>query len=138
MHILVSLSLVKKSLTSEELAWSTATNPSMVRRILGMLSRTNLVTTQSGAAGGAMLARNAESISLLEVLDAVDLKPSIVVHQANPECTVGKVIDGPIENVLESANTAARDVFEKTSIAQVAEETRLGIVKSQRKLKNNR
>jgi Rrf2 family protein len=131
-HILVSLEL-SGSLNSEQLAWSTGTNASMVRRVLSMLARAGLVTSQAGARGGASLARSAKQISLLEVFDAVELKPTVSMHEANPKCPLGNVVDQPIGAILQEANESSRAVYERTSLAEIAAETGQLIVRARKR-----
>ena len=58
-------------LTSERLARTYGTSPVVLRRVLAQLQHAGLVRTQRGKGGGAVLARDAEDISLKEVFEAV-------------------------------------------------------------------
>ena len=59
-------------MTSEHVAGSVNTNPSLVRRLLSSMARAGLTTSQFGAGGGALLARPADQITLGDVYRAVD------------------------------------------------------------------
>ena len=120
-HILISLTLRTDRLSSGDLAWSIDTNPSMVRRILMSLNRAGLVTSQAGAAGGAKLAKDPRRITLLDVLHAVELKPSIGVHTPNPECPLGAILCEPLQEVLDEAQEAAERVLAQKTVYQVAQ-----------------
>lgn len=73
-HILTFLNaLAGKPGTSELMAASINTNPSLVRRLLMQLGQAGLTRSQMGAGGGALLARPADRITLLDVLRAVGL-----------------------------------------------------------------
>ncbi|MDF2718835.1 MAG: Rrf2 family transcriptional regulator, partial [Paenibacillus sp.] len=70
-HILSLLEINKEGRnTSEYIAGSVNTNPVVVRRITGMLSKAGLVRTSPGVAG-ATLARPIEEITLYDVYKAV-------------------------------------------------------------------
>ncbi len=120
-HILIALTLRTDRLNSEDLAWSVDTNPSMVRRILASLNRAGLVTSQAGAAGGATIAKDPRQITLLDVLQAVELKPSIGVHTPNPECPLGAILGEPLQAVLDEAEGAAEQVLAESTVYDVAQ-----------------
>ena len=128
-HILVSLALRPERLNSEELAWSVDTNASMIRRILGSLARAGLVTSQSGAAGGAELAVDPKQIRLLDVLRAVELKPAVGVHTPNPECPLGAILEDPLQEVLDAAEAASERVLAQKTVYEVAQEARRRIAR---------
>ncbi len=132
-HILVSLGLRDERLSSEGLAWSIDTNPSMVRRILGSLKKAGLVHSQPGAAGGAELAADPARITLLDVFRAVALSPASGVHRANPECPLGAVIDEPLRAVLDEAARASEQVLASKTLLEVSEAVRRQIVRRARK-----
>ena len=59
-------------LSSEIIAGSVNTNPALIRRLLSMLANAGLTASQLGAGGGALLAREPQTITLLDVYRAVD------------------------------------------------------------------
>ncbi len=132
-HILVSLALRTDRLNSEALAWSVDTNPSMVRRILASLNRAGLVASRTGAAGGVTIAKDPKRITLLDVLHAVELKPSIGVHTPNPECPLGAVLGEPLQAVLDDAEGASQQVLAERTVYEVAQTARRRITSRARK-----
>ncbi len=62
----------EKSHTSQTLAAALATNPVVVRRLLGELSKAEIVATAKGPAGGSRLARSAKRITLRDIYRALD------------------------------------------------------------------
>lgn len=130
-HILVSLTLQRRDerLNSESLAWSIDTNPSMVRRILASLNRAGLVSSTAGPAGGSKLAKDPRRITLMDVLQAVELKPSSSVHAPNPECPLGAVLDEPLSAVLGEAEKASQRVLAQKTIYGVAQMARRRIAR---------
>ncbi|UXN00435.1 Rrf2 family transcriptional regulator [Xanthomonas hortorum pv. pelargonii] len=85
-HILTALAVSDgKPLRSEDLAYSANTGPVVVRSLLSRLAEAGLTRSQLGAGGGALLARQAKTIRLLDVYQAVEdteLFPRIERHPA--------------------------------------------------------
>lgn len=123
-HILVLLAIEKKSepTTSEYLARSASTNPVVIRRILAMLGKANLVLAQSGAHGGILLARPAEQISLLEVYRAVEEKSlfSFGERSPNPYCICGRSLEPVLHRVFVQAEQAMEKSLDSITVAEVA------------------
>jgi Rrf2 family protein len=94
-HVLTALALQEgRPVTSEQVAGSVKTNPSVIRRLLSMLADAGLTTAQLGTGGGALLARAPEQISLLDVYRAVEEPDLFAVHRTPPDssCMVGRNI----------------------------------------------
>lgn len=90
-HILASLGFNnKKLMNSEMLAVSVSTNPVVIRRLLTLLTRAELVKTLRGKAGGVQLAKQPFKITLKDVYLAVNVAESISPRTKNPtkECPV--------------------------------------------------
>jgi Rrf2 family cysteine metabolism transcriptional repressor len=85
-------------------------------QILLQLKGAGLVTSTRGASGGYRLARAASSISLGEVLTAIDGPESPPRESHEPAAQV-------LAAVWAHVRAAERDVLDKTSIAQLAERT---------------
>ncbi|PAK98988.1 Rrf2 family transcriptional regulator, partial [Peribacillus simplex] len=72
-HILALIELNKEGISSSEfLAGSVNTNPTLIRKIMGMLKKAGLIEVQPGIAG-AKLAKEHSYITLLNVYKAVDV-----------------------------------------------------------------
>lgn len=122
-HILSLLEINKEGRnTSEYMAGSVNTNPVVVRRITGMLSKAGLVRTSPGVAG-ATLARPIEEITLYDVYKAVrddDADPLIAMHdKPNPECVVGKNIQCALEKSFNQAQTAMENELAGVTLESV-------------------
>src|ERR1700743_3447987 len=94
-HVLALLSLQEGvPLSSEIIAGSVNTNPALIRRLLSMLAGAGLTASQLGAGGGALLARDPQAITLLDVYHAVDDAQLFAMHreEPNPACLVGRHI----------------------------------------------
>jgi Rrf2 family protein len=133
-HILSLLALERNRVcTSEWIAGSVNTNPVVIRRVLGMLKKAELVHVRAGA-GGANLTKNLNEITLLDVYRAVDVVEEGELFQfhenPNPNCPVGSNIQPVLELVLRKAQDAMEKVLEDITM----EEITAGIVQ---KIKTN-
>lgn len=120
-HILTLLALSAEPVSSSYIAGSVNTNPAMIRRILGLLSKAGMTHSAMGANGGTMLAKAAADINLLDVYRAVE-EPGILALHANapnPDCPVGKGITVVLEGVIERAENAMEAVIAGISIYDV-------------------
>ena len=108
--------------TSELIASSVRTNPSLIRRLLSQLARAGLTTSQMGAGGGALLARPADAITLLDVYRAVDEDGGVIpMHPSpNPRCPVGRHIQAVLATRIDAAERALRAELARTTIAELA------------------
>src|SRR5262245_12163671 len=85
-------------------------------QILLQLKGAGLVVSTRGASGGYRLARPAASISLGEVLTAID-GPDTPPRQAQPQRPAARALAA----VWEHVRAAERAVLDKTSVAHIAE-----------------
>lgn len=110
-----------RALKSEQVAESVNTNPVVIRRILCALGRAELVTSQTGAAGGSRLARRPAKITLLEVYRAVEAGEVFALHRQPPnrQCFVGMNIETVLEGVLEEVGVAVERVLARITIQNV-------------------
>ena len=122
-HILTFLATQRgEPATSELIAGSVGTNPSLIRRLLSGLARAGLTTAQMGTGGGALLARPAEAITLRDVYRAVGEERDVIpLHPApNPRCPVGRNIHAVLERRADAAERALEDELARTTIADLA------------------
>lgn len=129
-HVLTALAVSDgKPLRSEDLAFSANTSAVVIRSLLARLSEAGLTTSQLGAGGGALLAKPAESIPLLDVYAAVEDTEIFSVHRTPPckECSVGKNIIEALQPTLGRARKALEGELANVSIGDVAADVaRLG------------
>ncbi|WP_205193932.1 Rrf2 family transcriptional regulator, partial [Burkholderia sp. LMG 13014] len=108
-HVLALLSMQEGApLSSDIIAGSVNTNPALIRRLLSMLAAAGLTTSQLGAGGGALLAREPGAITLLDVYRAVDDAQLFALHREapNPACLVGRHIQGALIDYIGDAQRA--------------------------------
>lgn len=124
-HVLTLLQMQAGEPTSSEwIAGSVNTNPSLIRRLLSQLARAGLTTSQMGTGGGALLARPAQKITLADVYRAVlDEAVVIPMHSSpNPKCPVGKNIQAVLESRIHGAERALEAELSRTTIADLSED----------------
>jgi Rrf2 family protein len=128
LHILTWVALAARKreiVTSDEIAGSVNTNPVFIRRILGLLEKAHLVIVQHGTGAGWKLARAPEEISLLDVYQAIEQTSLFEMHhsQPNQDCPVGKGIQPALKRFYEDAESALKQRFAQSTVADVLRET---------------
>ena len=109
-HILTVLAKAgEENVKSDCIAASVKTNPVVIRRLLGDLSQSKLVVSQTGANGGTRLAKCPKEINLADIHKAVSCGKTFALHrQTNDDCPIGK----NIQCVLEKLQIEINDVVE--------------------------
>lgn len=109
---------------SEDLALSVNTNPTVIRSLLSALANAGFTTAQLGAGGGALLAKDADNISLLDVYSAVEDSSFFSMHRSSPSnvCKVGKNIQNVLRPTLDKAQAALKAELGSVTIADIAAE----------------
>jgi len=111
-------------LRSEDLAYSVNTGPVVIRALLSRLNDAGLTRSQLGAGGGALLARPAKNIRLLDVYEAVEETELFSLHRTPPceNCAVGGNILEAMQPTLMRARKALEGELAKVTIADIAAE----------------
>ncbi|HEX6980613.1 MAG TPA: Rrf2 family transcriptional regulator [Alphaproteobacteria bacterium] len=128
-HILTWMALVGRKrpdpVTSNRIALSVNTNPVVIRRILGRLSKKGLVRSHRGANAGWVLAKPPRAITLRDVYDALGEGPSFALHAATPNqaCPVGRGIRPALTRVYDSLDGVLRTHLARTTIEDVLADT---------------
>jgi Rrf2 family protein len=129
-HVLTGLAVsTGKPMRSEDLAYSVNTSAVVIRGLLSRLGEAGLTRSQLGAGGGAMLAKPAEDIRLLDVYEAVEDTELFSLHRTPPceTCAVGGNILEAMQGSLSRARGAMEQELAGTTIADIAAEVaRLG------------
>ena len=114
-----------RSLTSAEIADSLASNPVLVRRILGNLRDAGLVLSTEGRGGGWNLARSPRKITLHDAFAAVEEGPVLSRHAHPPSdaCEVGRHMQAVLEAEFRAAEHAMAERLGRTTIEQLVQET---------------
>ncbi|WP_433512973.1 Rrf2 family transcriptional regulator [Nonomuraea sp. CA-143628] len=107
--------------TSEQIAGSVNTNPVVIRRLLGELQKAGIVESRRGAGAGWTLARELESITLLDVYRAVEPGVLFAMHRSTPnqECPVGVGIQPAMQEIYDHIEATLRAELARTTLAEV-------------------
>lgn len=90
--------------------------PSFLAKIISQLSIAGLIHTSRGARGGVSLARPAENISILEVVEAIDGPIALNECTINPEnCPFGE--NCPIHDIWCSSQSELVEKLRTTTFA---------------------
>lgn len=103
--------------TAAQIARVTKVPTEYLRKVLRLLTQAGLVTLTRGTQGGAALARTANAISILDVVNAVD------PIQRIKTCPLGLKAHGvrlcPLHKRLDAALASMESAFGATSLAEV-------------------
>ena len=91
-----------------------------LQAILADLRRAGVVVSQRGQSGGWRLAKAADTVSVADVIRAVD-GPLVSVYGLRPEAVTYKDSAEVLQHVWIAARRSLRDVFEEVSIQQLAD-----------------
>jgi len=121
-HILTMLARSEgENVKSECLAGSVNTNAVVIRRVLGQLSQVDLVTSQTGAAGGTRLSKKPDEIRLADVFHAVSCGEVFALHPKGPnrDCPVGRNIEAVLCNLQKEIDRAVGEKLAQYTLADV-------------------
>jgi Rrf2 family protein len=91
-----------------------------LQAILADLRRAGVVLSQRGQSGGWRFARDPDTVSVADVIRAVD-GPLVSVYGLRPESVEYDESSEVLQRVWIAARSALRDVFEQVSIRQLAD-----------------
>ena len=91
-----------------------------LQAILADLRKAGIVISQRGQSGGWRMGRDPESVSVADVIRAVD-GPLVSVYGLRPEAVSYNGSAEVLQHVWIAARRSLRDVFEQVSIQQLAD-----------------
>ena len=91
-----------------------------LQAILADLRRAGVVMSQRGQSGGWRMARDPGTVTVADVIRAVD-GPLVSVYGLRPEAVSYNESAGVLQHVWIAARTSLRDVFEQVSIRSLAD-----------------
>jgi Rrf2 family protein len=121
-HVLTLLAYENgRALTSDYIAGSVNTNPVVIRRMIGLLSKAGLVSSTEGAGGGSELARPAERITLGDVYRAVESGSLFAARRndPNPLCPVGRCVQSVLEKHVKRLESVLEKEMDRVTIADI-------------------
>ncbi len=110
----------RKAVSAEELGRVQDIPHGFLQAILADLRRAGIVMSQRGQSGGWRMAREAEGVSVADVIRAVD-GPLVSVYGLRPEAVEYNESAEVLQHVWIAARRSLRDVFEQVSIRQLAD-----------------
>jgi len=107
--------------TSDVVAAQNRTNPVVVRRVLGLLRNHGLVTSARGHAGGWLLARPPQSISVADVYLALG-EPFLTARPlaGGPHCAIVTTLHRHVTAAMAEAETVMLRHLAMTTLADLA------------------
>jgi Rrf2 family protein len=108
------------AVTAEELGRRQEIPHGFLQAILAELRRAGLVRSQRGQAGGWLMARLPEDVTVADVIRAVD-GPLVNVYGIRPEAVSYKESTRGLQLVWIAARSSLRDVLERVSIRDLAD-----------------
>ena len=108
------------AVSSAELAASMPTNPVVVRRVTAMLAKAGLIAARSGSTGGSWLLRAPETITLDQVLRAVNGCANFGSPPPGVKgCPVGERIPDAVRGAIAAADKAAGERLSRITVADL-------------------
>jgi Rrf2 family protein len=109
-----------RAVSAEELGRLQEIPHGFLQAILADLRRSGIVISQRGQSGGWRMGRAAETVSVADVIRAVD-GPLVSVYGLRPESVSYNESAEVLQHVWIAARRSLRDVFEEVSIQQLAD-----------------
>lgn len=118
-HMLILISEAEVPMTSVEIAKSVGTNPSYIRKMIGLLKKKEMIESRQGI-GGFKLLIPPQELTLYEVYKAVSETDKVHVfdlHQ-NPSdrCIVGRHIKPVLKEIFRDAEERAEQQLKNTTL----------------------
>lgn len=123
-HVAGMLSIAESTpLNSEAIAKSCNTNPVVIRRIIGQLTKHGLVEVKMGTGGGSRLTKKPTELSLGEIYVAMDEGVLFEVPQfeENFHCELGKIVRPVLADVLSEVEKGLLEKLNQITLADVIE-----------------
>ncbi len=131
-HILTFIASVREGCTGDFIAGSVNSNPVIVRNIMGMLKKADLIGVRPGV-GGAYLKKDADEITLLDVYRAVDVigdDQLFGFHNPKIECEVGRIIENTLREELKQAQEAMEQRLQLVTIQQLLDQPEVNMLQT--------
>ena len=110
-----------KTTLVSEVATAINVPESYLRKVFQQLTRSGILNSQRGARGGFILAQSADSVTLKDIVEAIDGSlPVYKCMQRQRECTLD--VDCPVQREFGRAQQMMAGVLEQTSINDLAGE----------------
>jgi Rrf2 family protein len=122
LRAMVFLAMRKAAATGQEIAEATKVPQGYLSKIMQQLAKGKLVNSQRGIGGGFILARTAESTSILDVVNAVDPIEKLTA------CPLGLEGHGlnlcPLHKRISEATAAVESAFANSTLSELVTEAK--------------
>ena len=124
LHLLIHMDRANGPITSGEAAEMLHTNPVVIRRTMAGLRDAGLVRSVKGHAGGWTLLKPLESVSMLDVYNAVGEPRIFAIGLADPapDCLVEQAVNASMTNALKKAEAMLIAQLGEVTLAAIAED----------------
>ncbi|GAB5055908.1 Rrf2 family transcriptional regulator [Companilactobacillus alimentarius] len=132
-HILAYVDICQDGdLSSNAIASSIESNPSLVRRMMSRLKKSGLLSSQPGKVA-PKLGRRASEISLLDVYQAIEDNQKLlhIDEKTNPKCIVGGNIQKTLTNVYDQIQADAEKSMSKVTLQSIIDDISVNNKKKQ-------
>lgn len=125
LQALVIMARKGNTCSSCEIAGHLSSEPTLLRRVLGNLTRENILVTREGRDGGYLLNRAPEDLTLAEVYLALEVGESRCNAVNNTMCNdpFGERMKAACTDVLEDMDRSVLGVLEKYTLADIVRRT---------------
>lgn len=125
LHVLLHMSEMQGSVTSEALGSMMRANPVVIRRTLGGLRDAGIVAAEKGHGGGWTLARDLRSVTLADVYDAVGTTTpfGIGVRDPKPTCPIEKGVNRALGEALREAEALLMTRLRSVAVIDILPKT---------------
>ena len=124
LHLLIHMDRANGPITSGEAAEMLHTNPVVIRRTMAGLRDAGLVRSIKGHAGGWTLLKPLESVSMLDVYNAVGEPRIFAIGLADPapDCLVEQAVNASMTSALKKAEAMLIAQLGEVTLAAIAED----------------
>lgn len=123
-HILAYVKIYQDGdLSSQAIASSIESNPSLVRRLMSRLVAAGLLKSQPGAVAPT-LARPAADISLLDIYRAIEDNQQLlhIDDKTNPQCIVGGNIQDTLNDIYQQIQSQSEQAMQDVSLQSIIDD----------------
>jgi len=120
LHALVHIAKSQHPLTSEQLALCFNTNPVVIRRILGKLRKSGIVSSEKGHGGGWTMAMPYQKVSFYDVYASLEEELLPTNHSSTEkQCLIMKTLNQTMDGFLLEANNLLNQKLKTIKLEQI-------------------
>lgn len=121
-HAAVYLNHKKDYMSSEEIAENVCTNPARIRKIMHKLKTAEIIKVRSGTAGGYAISKDAKSLTLYDILIAVEENFVNVKWRSGDdcaECPISRNMKPIMDNIFDDLDECAKNKLKAVTIYDI-------------------